>query len=158
MLFALFFACITLVSAEDGGKDFWDELSDDDVVIEDKADGKLYAKARFDVPVKRRLRLYPEVAKLLGRIQGQTNIEFIYEAKFPTLIFLDSEDVTVETIDISKMSHDEIMALLNLRGFGLTEETNSDKPDGNADTSKSNEAKENTSPPNDENQKQKTDL
>ena len=33
------------------------------------------------------------------------------------MIFLDSEDFAVETIDVSKMTEDEIVALLNLRGF-----------------------------------------
>ena len=40
-------------------KDFWDELSDDEIIVEDKVEGQMYAKARFNLPIKRRLRLYP---------------------------------------------------------------------------------------------------
>ncbi|OHT12359.1 hypothetical protein TRFO_17836 [Tritrichomonas foetus] len=114
----LFLLLSLFVRAEDSdGDDFWDQLADDDVVIDDKVTGNLYDKARFNLPVRRRLKLYPQVSKTVKYLQGRQNIEFIYEARIPTLVFLDSDDVTVDTIDISKMSHDEIIALLALRGF-----------------------------------------
>jgi len=100
-----------------GDDDFWDQLADDDVVVEDKVEGRLYDKARFRLPIRRRLRLYPEVLKTTQRLDSRSRLEFIYEAKVPSLQFLDSDDVIVETIDIAKMSQDEIIAVLDLRGF-----------------------------------------
>lgn len=111
---------------EDDDDDFWNSLADDEVVVDDKVEGRLYDKARFNLPLRRRLRLYPEIQKTYDRVQGKSRLEFIYEAKTPQLVFLDSSDVTVETIDISKMSYDEIFALLNLRGFAeITDEAES---------------------------------
>lgn len=97
--------------------DFWDKLSDDDIVVEDHVKGNLYDKARFNLPIRRRMKLYPHVQKTVKYLHGRQNMEFIYESKVPTLIFLDSDDVTVEKIDISKMSKDDIISLLALRGF-----------------------------------------
>lgn len=97
--------------------DFWDKLSDDDIVVEDHVKGNLYDKARFNLPIRRRMKLYPQVQKTVKYLHGRQNMEFIYESKIPTLIFLDSDDVTVEKIDISKMSKDDIISLLALRGF-----------------------------------------
>ena len=97
--------------------DFWDKLTDDDIVVEDHLKGNLYDKARFNLPIRRRMKLYPQVQKTVKYLHGRQNMEFIYESKIPTLIFLDSDDVTVEKIDISKMSKDDIISLLALRGF-----------------------------------------
>jgi hypothetical protein len=44
-------------------------------------------------------------------------MEFIYDAKVSSLVFLDSQDFTVEKLYICKMSEDEIIGVLNLRGF-----------------------------------------
>ena len=106
-----------LAAAADG--DFWDMLEEDDndVVIQEKGEGALYDKARFNLPIKRRLRLYPEVQKTAQRLEGVSRIEFVYEARVPSLILLDADDAVTETIDISKMSQDEIISLLNVRGF-----------------------------------------
>lgn len=115
----LFFLTFFIHSEETEGDDddFWNQLSDDDVVIDRHVEGKLYDKARFNLPVKRRMKLYPQISKTVKYLQGRQNMEFIYESRIPKLIFLDSDDVTVDTIDISKMSKDEIIALLALRGF-----------------------------------------
>ncbi|KAH0787142.1 hypothetical protein GPJ56_009140 [Histomonas meleagridis] len=116
-MFLLCFLLTFKVVRSDEEKDFWDELSDDEVVVEDKVEGQMYAKARFNLPIKRRLKLYPQVAKIVSRLQNCVGFEFIYESRIPKLIFLDSEDFAVETIDVSKMTEDEIVALLNIRGF-----------------------------------------
>jgi hypothetical protein len=102
---------------DDSPDDFWDKLADDSVVVEEKVEGRLYNKARFHVPIARRLRLYPAVSRAVNRLYGRSRVEFVYDAKVPSLVFLDSQDVTVEKIDLAKMSEDEIFALLNLRGF-----------------------------------------
>lgn len=112
-----FLLVLSLSAAADGEADFWDQLSDDEIVVEDKIEGKLYAKARFYLPIKRRLKLYPHVMKVVDRLQECVDVEFVYEAKTPSLTFLDSEDSIVENIEITKMTEDEIMALINMRGF-----------------------------------------
>jgi hypothetical protein len=116
-----------LVSCEeDSPDDFWDQLASDDVVVEDNVQGRMYEKARFYCPVQRRLSLYPGAHKAVVRLQGCARMEFIYDAKVPSLVFLDSQDVTVEKLDICKMSEDEIIGILNLRGFSsIPEETES---------------------------------
>lgn len=97
---------------------FWDSLADEDeVVVETHKTGRMFDKARFNLPVKRRMRLFKGVAKAVEYLAGKSRIEFIYEAKVPVLTFLDSDDATVETIDVAKMSQDEIIHLLNVRGF-----------------------------------------
>ena len=114
----LYFLIFNIISSNEE-KDFWDEIDNDEIIIEDKIEGKLYSKARFDIPIKRRLRLYPEVAKIVQILHGISNIEFVYESKKPILYFLDSQDIIIENIDISQMTQDEIRAVLNLRGFAM---------------------------------------
>ena len=123
MIFLLIFQSKFAAATEDGD-DFWDQISDEnpEIVVDKKVEGKLYAKARFNLPIARRLRLYPEVKKLADYLTGKSSIEFIYESKIPLLTFLDSNDVVVETHDLSKKNQDEILAILNLRGFALISE------------------------------------
>jgi len=142
-MFFVFFFAISVFSETDE-KDFWDEIADEEVVVESSVEGKLYSKARFDIPIKRRLRLYPEVGKIVSALHGMSNIEFIYEAKKPTLIFLDSQDVIVEQMDISKMNQDEIRAILNLRGFAVIGEEYDQLADSDPQTSTQEEAKPET--------------
>lgn len=126
MILSLFF--LAAVRADEGDEDdFWDQIESDEVTVEEKTQGNLYDKARFDVPISRRLKLYPDVFVVVKRLQDHSRIEFVYEAKIPKLYFLDSQDVTVESFDLSKMSQDEIMSLLNLRGFALVSEETSEK-------------------------------
>jgi hypothetical protein len=117
----------SMVSCEDdSGDDFWDKLTSDEVTVEDKVEGRMYEKARFCCPIQRRLRLYPGAHKAVMRLQGCARLEFVYDAKVPSLVFLDSQDVTVEKLDICKMSEDEIIGILNLRGFStISEESDS---------------------------------
>ena len=117
MLIFLFLSFFIRSDDESDDDDFWNQLQDDDVVVEEHVQGNLYDKARFNLPVQRRLTLFPQVEKTVKYLRDRQNIEFIYEARNPTLIFLDSTDTIVDTIDISKMSQDEIIALLALRGF-----------------------------------------
>lgn len=120
MVLLLIFSLIHQGLAED----FWDEIEDDDneVKVEENVEGKLYDKARFNLPISRRLRLYPEIKRCVEGLKGKSSIEFIYESKHPILTFLDSHDVVVETYDLSKKTSDEVLALLNLRGFALISE------------------------------------
>lgn len=141
----LLFGAKLVKCEEEDEDDFWDSLSGEEVVVEVPKEGRLYDKARFNLPVKRRLRLYKGVAKAVESLAGKTRIEFIYEAKVPVLSFLDSDDVTVETIDIAKMSQDEVIALLNVRGFAdLNDGTETPSPD--ATSSEVNETKPETEP------------
>jgi hypothetical protein len=122
-LLALFLALVSC-DGDDPQDDFWDKLADDNVVVEEKVEGRLYNKARFHLPIARRLRLYPAVSRAVNRLYGRSRVEFVYDVKVPSLVFLDSQDVTVEKMDLAKMSEDEILALLNLRGFeDITEES-----------------------------------
>lgn len=112
---------------------FWNELSDDQIVVEDKVPGKLYDKARFNLPIARRLNsLFPETAKAVRDLQDVVNIEFVYEEKFPILYFLDSQDVIIEKIELAKKSRDEIKSILVSRNFDLNlkkpPETSAPKP------------------------------
>lgn len=116
-----FFLCIA--RCDEDPDDFWDSIDDDDEeIMIDSNPPNLYAKARFNLPVKRRLKLFPEIAKIAQSLNGISNIEFLYEERTPRLIFLDSSDVVVDEFDISKMNQDEVLAQLNLRGFALLSE------------------------------------
>ena len=106
MICFLLFLAISTDADEAGEADFWDEISNDEITVEDKVEGKLYAKARFYLPIKRRLKLYPQVLKVVDRLQNCVDIEFVYESKIPSLTFLDSEDSVVETVEISKMTEE----------------------------------------------------
>lgn len=141
MLLAWFLFAAAVCDGDDGGDDFWDKLEEDDeeIVIEQKGEGSLYDKARFNLPVKRRLKLYPEVQKTAERLEGVSRIEFVYEARVPSLILLDADDAVTETIDISKMSQDEIISLLNVRGFS---ETMRDPPQEPAESTNETEKKD----------------
>ena len=141
MLLAWFLFAAAVCDGDDGGDDFWDKLEEDDeeIVIEQKGEGSLYDKARFNLPVKRRLKLYPEVQKTAERLEGVSRIEFVYEARVPSLILLDADDAVTETIDISKMSQDEIISLLNVRGFS---ETMRDPPEEPAESANETEKKD----------------
>jgi hypothetical protein len=116
------------VASPDGGPDdFWDALADDSVVVEAPGAGRLYHKARFRCPVQRRLRLYPGAHRAVMRLQHSERVEFVYDAKVPSLVFLDSQDVAVEKIDIAKLSEEEILGAMNLRGFAdFPEESGAD--------------------------------
>lgn len=104
-------------------EDFWANLEENDqdkVEVIDKVEGKTYDKARFNLPIARRLNsLFPDVARAVRDLQDVSQMEFVYEEKFPILYFLDSQDVVVEKIEIGKKSKDEIKALLTMRGFDL---------------------------------------
>lgn len=120
-MFAFLFL-LSSVRCDDGNDDdsFWNELSDEEIVVEDKVPGKLYDKARFNLPIARRLNsLFPEVAKAARDLQDVINMEFVYEEKFPILYFLDSQDVVIEKIELAKKSRDEIKAILVSRNFDL---------------------------------------
>lgn len=115
----MFFVLLLGLAIAEEEKDFWDEIQDDDVIVEDTSKAKLFAKARFYLPIKRRLKLYPEVQKTVKQLDGVVDIEFVYDAKKPSLAILDSEDITVETLDIQKSTRDEIYSFLSSRGFDL---------------------------------------
>lgn len=100
--------------------DFWDSISDIDAVeIISSNTGNLYEKARFDLPILRRLRLYEGAYRAVTRLDKTSGIEFVYESKVPSLVFLDAQDVAIERIDISKLSQDEIFSVLQQRGFSV---------------------------------------
>lgn len=118
----VFVFLLASVRCDDANDDdsFWNELSDEEIVVEDKVPGKLYDKARFNLPIARRLNsLFPEVAKAARDLQDVINMEFVYEEKFPILYFLDSQDVVIEKIELAKKSRDEIKAILVSRNFDL---------------------------------------
>lgn len=140
ILFFCFFSRCEEENAQDDD-DFWDKLTDDDIVVEDNVKGNLYDKARFNLPIRRRMKLYPQVQKTIKYLHGRQNMEFIYESKIPTLIFLDSDDVAVEKIDISKMSKDDIISLLALRGFKDIEDQPMPKVEKSNQNEESSESK-----------------
>ena len=109
---------------EDDDEAFWKSLEENDenqeIEIIENPQIITYDKARFNLPIQRRLNsLFPDVAKAVRDLQGISRMEFIYEEKFPTLSFLDSQDVVVEKFEIGKKSKDEIKAMLTMRGFDL---------------------------------------
>ena len=126
-MFFVFFLLGT-IKCDDGEMDddesFWsqleDENKDNNIEVIEGVEGKTYDKARFNLPIARRLNsLFPEVARVARELQDVSCIEFIYEEKFPILLFLDSQDNVVEKIELRQKSKDEIKSLLTVRGFDL---------------------------------------
>jgi hypothetical protein len=156
----VFALSLTLISCEDdSADDFWDKLASDEVVVEENVEGRMYEKARFYCPIQRRLRLYPGAHKAITRLQGCSRMEFIYDAKVPSLVFLDSQDVTVEKLDICKMSEDEIVGVLNLRGFSaIPEEPEGGKTADDANSTETAASNETTAGASEEQRTQEPSL
>ena len=108
---------------EEDDDSFWKDLEEESnqkVEVIDNPQITTYDKARFNLPLQRRLNsLFPDVAKAVRDLQDISRIEFVYEEKFPILSFLDSQDVVVEKIEIGKKSKDEIKSMLTMRGFDI---------------------------------------
>ena len=111
------------IEESDDDDSFWKDLEEENnqkIEVIDNPQITTYDKARFNLPIQRRLNsLFPDVAKAVRDLQGISRMEFVYEEKFPILYFLDSQDVVVEKIEIGKKSKDEIKAMLTMRGFDI---------------------------------------